>query len=98
MAKNFAFDFPFNQIKPKIIQKMKYPNTDSLIYMVNSDDVKEDLKELDDPLKFSNYHKDFCINSVYNKKTVFFSEKKWHEKNWGICRFEAKVILTQNKY
>ena len=48
--------------------------------MVNSDDVKEDLKELENPFKLNNYHKDFCFNSVYNKETVFFSEKSLHEK------------------
>ena len=48
--------------------------------MVNSDDVKEDLKKLENPLKFNKYHKDFCFNSVYNKKTFFFSEKSLHEK------------------
>ena len=58
--------------------------------MVNSDDVKEDLKELENPFKFNNYHKDFCFNSVYNGTQQFLSNDKFKQSLFDYRTFPVK--------
>ena len=64
------FEFHYVHLKPNFNLEMLCSDTDSFIYMVKSEDVYEDLKELGNHSDFSNYPKDSPIYCDLTKKTL----------------------------
>jgi hypothetical protein len=72
LSKVHMYDFHYNTIKKRYEDKAKllFTDTDSLTYLIKTDDVYEDMKEESDKYDFSDYPKDHPLFSEMNKKVI----------------------------
>ena len=72
LAKRLMYNFYYNTLKAKYGDRVNllFTDTDSLCISVNTDDVYEDMKELQNELDCSDYPTDHPLHSVKNKKAL----------------------------
>ena len=72
LAKRLRYNFYYNTLKAKYGDRVNllFTDTDSLCIGVNTDDVYEDMKELQNEFDCSDYPTDHPLHSVKNKKTL----------------------------
>ena len=72
LAKRLMYNFYYKTLKSKYGNRVNllFTDTDSLCISVNTDDVYEDMKELQNELDCSDYPTDHPLHSVKNKKTL----------------------------
>ena len=72
LAKRLMYNFYYNTLKAKYGYRVNllFTDMDSLCISVNTDDVYEDMKELQNELDCSDYPTDHPLHSVKNKKAL----------------------------
>src|SRR5699024_6451536 len=72
LSKTLMYEFHYDVMKDKYGDKAKlcYQDTDSLIYEVETEDLYEDFKDMQDLLDTSDYPKDHFLYSNENKRVV----------------------------
>lgn len=72
ISKTLMYEFHYNIMKKRYGNRvvLLYQDTDSLIYLIFTDDIYEDFKEMQDLLDTSDYPKDHFLYSEKNKKVV----------------------------
>ena len=83
LAKAFTFNFHYTQVKPNLNLELLYSDTNSFIYVVKTNDVYEDLKEMSEHYDFSNFPKTLPLYSDSNRRKV--ERRVRREFNRGIC-------------
>ena len=78
LAKRLMYNFYYNTLKAKYGDRVNslFTDTDSLCISVNTNDVYEDVKELQNELDCSDYPTDHPMHSVKNKKAWASSKIK----------------------
>ena len=72
LAKRLMYNFYYSTLKAKYGDRVNlfFTDTDSLCISVNTNDVYEDMKELENELDCSDYPTDHPLHSVKNKKAL----------------------------
>lgn len=72
LSKLHMFKLHYDTFKKKFGEKISliYTDTDSFIYHIKTDDLYEDLKEMEEIMDFSDYPKDHFLHDVTNKKKL----------------------------
>ena len=72
ISKYRMYDFWYNHIKAEYGEKASliYTDTDSLLFLVETDDIYKDMRENAEEYDFSDYPKDHPCHSTANKKVV----------------------------
>ena len=73
------FNFHHTQMRPNLNLKLLYSDTDSFLYVVKTNDVYEDLKEMSEHFDFSNFPKTSPLYSDSNGHKVL----KWKDELAG---------------
>ena len=78
LSNRLMYNFYYNTLKAKYGDRVNllFTDTDSLCIIVNTDDVYEDMKELQNELGCSDYPTDHPLHSVKNKKHWVSSKMK----------------------
>lgn len=72
ISKTLMYEFHYDVMKPLYKDKVNldYQDTDSLVYDIQTDDLYEDFKEIQDLLDTSDYPESHFLHSTENKKVV----------------------------
>ena len=72
LSKQHMYKFYYDVMKPKYGEniRMVYTDTDSFVFHTKTDDIYQDLKEINDEMDFSGYDKNHKCFDVTNKKVL----------------------------
>ena len=84
LSKQHMYKFYYDVMKPKYGDniRMVYTDTDSFVFHTRTDDIYQDLQEINDEMDFSGYDKNHKCYDATNKKVLGWvnSRMKWVEK------------------
>ena len=72
LSKQHMYKFYYDVMKPKYGDniRMVYTDTDSFVFQTKTDDIYQDLKEINDEMDFSGYDKNHKCYDATNKKVL----------------------------
>ena len=86
LSKQHMYKFYYDVMKPKYGDniRMVYSDTDSFVFHTKTDDIYQDLKEINDEMDVSGYDKNHKCYDAINKKVLgkFKDEVRWKNNNW----------------
>ena len=82
LSKQHMYKLYYDVMKPKYGDniRMVYTDTDSFVFHTKTDDIYQDLKDINDETDFSGYDKNHKCYAATNKKMLGNLRMKWMEK------------------